>query len=1094
MRKQNSCVDEKNNEIQRSLENYIIKVDKWKIIIWGIEWDQQEINDFKNSTLLYRADAWTNGTVTFSIEDTKWNVLARNTANVFPWELKLKYNGSEVQKIKYTISNEKYFNTGANWDMFINTKKIIPIKVSLSNWSSTIPVTTNALLGSSRWLIKIMLASESKDSKGRKKISLRDASSINIFSWETTIYVVPLYTAGEDELIVSVPGLEEKRIGFSLLPWEMKSIWITLAKDTINPEETITWTINLTDAWGNKIDKTTNVSIETTTENMVEPIWKVRQPSVPPTRFPAVSSWEWNLTLKTTPNDLGLQRITVKGQDKDGNEITTTKSFMIRKFFIDSAVESWLNILYLNLFWSDWGNQWWYGSDNKKYSEHIIESSKKTLAVTTQLIDPSKIKETSIVFWKDWNLQNNGNHTITAHLNNARLQMNINKIGTFEVKDPLKNIKAIKNDISNEWLLELIQEDEKSLILYNINESFIYNNGKFYTKEYEFADMKSTVNFEITTNSIGGYPIWEAKSNGQILWSVVITNLDFSTIEWDVENIDYEIGDLYNNWSTLDSIKALYSRLNTLADNYQGYDSIQNSAELDKYIWFRGNFKNITLFAEGESVWEATIPYGSEFLINIWDPLLKNRDEVASNKGLWQVKFTNPWKTISKVVDIDYNNDWFRDLLIIYKDWSIVLQKQYDNKKYQDLWTLMVSAESIQEAYVWDVDWNKYEDLIIKNSNNQLRVYTNDNWVFDVDWNIVCLNTNVPSWEISEHPENLSWVLQFYVEDMDNDWRMDIVTLDKRGYLKIFYGYGSKTRHSYLSKEVYSCDDNWYDRGRWQTKLVKKLWLQLSNNGVADSSILRWDGLKYPSDEEIEKQVIEGNMESNGSETELEKLWISTDPSFLASLEGSIGEGADMNSIIKQVVEVASQIDTTAQAQKATQAWSIYIKNPFIGKYEFKDWIKAEEQAFLSMSSVVEYNKLTNTKRINKPEKKYVDVNGWDLEEGDIVEVTVSSTASAWYIPTSFFDQITWPWVIERNERTWAPKDLKFTKGTWTIVAGAEGYDYWLINILPYLSYGFSFIYCKSWKRRSFNWYRFCLINWKRWYYYCELEWIKIWR
>jgi hypothetical protein len=41
--------------------------------------------------------------------------------------------------------------------------------------------------------------------------------------------------------------------------------------------------------------------------------------------------------------------------------------------------------------------------------------------------------------------------------------------------------------------------------------------------------------------------------------------------------------------------------------------------------------------------------------------------------------------------------------------------------------TLMVSAEQIKDIFVGDVDGNKYEDIIIRNTKDQLRIYTNEN-------------------------------------------------------------------------------------------------------------------------------------------------------------------------------------------------------------------------------------------------------------------------------------------------------------------------------------------------------------------------------
>lgn len=40
--------------------------------------------------------------------------------------------------------------------------------------------------------------------------------------------------------------------------------------------------------------------------------------------------------------------------------------------------------------------------------------------------------------------------------------------------------------------------------------------------------------------------------------------------------------------------------------------------------------------------------------------------------------------------------------------------------------TLMLSAEQIKEVFVGDVDGNRYEDIIIRNTKDQLRIYRNN--------------------------------------------------------------------------------------------------------------------------------------------------------------------------------------------------------------------------------------------------------------------------------------------------------------------------------------------------------------------------------
>ncbi len=134
----------------------------------------------------------------------------------------------------------------------------------------------------------------------------------------------------------------------------------------------------------------------------------------------------------------------------------------------------------------------------------------------------------------------------------------------------------------------------------------------------------------------------------------------------------------------------------------------------------------------------------------------------------------------------------------------------------------MLSAEPIKEVFVGDVDGNKYEDIIVRNTKDQLRIYRNNDGIFDVDGNLACLNTNVNRGEKSETPESLSGVHQFFIKDMDLDGKIDIVTLDIKGYLKIFYGEGKDKNHSYLSQEVYACDEDRYKRQEKSHKLIKK--------------------------------------------------------------------------------------------------------------------------------------------------------------------------------------------------------------------------------------------------------------------------------
>ena len=58
----------------------------------------------------------------------------------------------------------------------------------------------------------------------------------------------------------------------------------------------------------------------------------------------------------------------------------------------------------------------------------------------------------------------------------------------------------------------------------------------------------------------------------------------------------------------------------------------------------------------------------------------------------------------------------------------------------------------------------------------------------DVDGTTVCLNTNVDADQVTTTPDNIDGVHQLFVEDMNQDGNMDIITNDDNGDVKIFYG------------------------------------------------------------------------------------------------------------------------------------------------------------------------------------------------------------------------------------------------------------------------------------------------------------------
>ncbi len=66
-----------------------------------------------------------------------------------------------------------------------------------------------------------------------------------------------------------------------------------------------------------------------------------------------------------------------------------------------------LNVMYLNLFGNDRGNQWGYFSDiDASYINDRMQNSPKLLTTTTQLVNPDKIKEVALIVTSSLKVKN----------------------------------------------------------------------------------------------------------------------------------------------------------------------------------------------------------------------------------------------------------------------------------------------------------------------------------------------------------------------------------------------------------------------------------------------------------------------------------------------------------------------------------------------------------------------------------------------------------------------------------------------------------------------------------------------------------------
>jgi hypothetical protein len=166
-----------------------------------------------------------------------------------------------------------------------------------------------------------------------------------------------------------------------------------------------------------------------------------------------VSSGQMTFTI--TAKDAGVGYVI---GDLITNTTTQTKPGNIRVNITDNLVPTTgLNVLYLNYFGNDRGNQRGYFSENNKYIESIMKTSNKLLATTTQLIDTSKVKELLRAVDPNFQIKNYGGAATTLNLSGRQIAMQIRNIGTLTTTvEPITRIT-----ISNEADYNKITESKK---------------------------------------------------------------------------------------------------------------------------------------------------------------------------------------------------------------------------------------------------------------------------------------------------------------------------------------------------------------------------------------------------------------------------------------------------------------------------------------------------------------------------------------------------------------------------------------------------------------------------------------------------------
>lgn len=869
------------------------------------------------------------------------------------------------------------------------------------------------------WIVKEKSIVQNNSTK--KQITFSQANDFVITSGRLDITLYPNFKAGNDTITINIPGIDPINVPVIINPGPAKTVLLKLEKNRMDLTTTTIskWTINVVDSRNNKV----------TTGTIIK-LWVIGSANSNVSEF-VYSGNEYTYTITATgAGGEGYVFAYIKDRTLS-DQVPGYERFIIQESVLPKDK---LNVMYLNLFWTDRGNQRWYFSENDKVINTITNQSNKLLATTTQLVDPSKIKQIEYIIDPHGQIQSINTKGSTLIIENKELIVLMPEIANIHLgtTDKFKIQKLADSGAINEFWKDgntflYIPEPTDSVVTGNeATKSKITING------IDVIDLdKGTIDPRLTitadNETLADMSTYTMTMNGKTIGKCMLWSND--TITTNIANIDiqdpitYGQTPIFSEGSTNTQGIGIY--INTSAFSKQWYLSIEDSSDAMLGIGFTNDFKNVANFANGKSVGEATLPYGSQFLINFWDPLLERREKNPNipatdfDASIGQTIYADPNKTIFKVLPIDFNKDGVKDLIVVYTDGVIKLLKNYWwTTPYRNLQELMIIAEPIKEIKIGDVDGNGYEDIFIITNNNKGIVYLNDKWIFTVDGKNVCLNVNAEPDMINPNPEDFSNIKEMFVEDMDKDGKLDIVSNDAFGDIKVFYGGSTDGWANYLSSVTWICDTNRYTRQKNNYKIIKRFGMKVnSNRYIQDASL-------------VHRKWIGTPMEGITEETEIEA------PDTTAGMSQS-----QMETLKTQTMSDIK--DMIANTDTYVAAWSTqlaYTDNP-LSTSPVYETLPADQISYLPI------NESNNTVSIYK---EYGDINGWVLRQDDEVVIKTTIISKKNYNKLTYIDQLQWPRSIAKDDANKITSLLFTTDNTgWLLIDrnGPEWYQFVIDNI-----------------------------------------------
>jgi hypothetical protein len=990
--------DKFGNAISKTIDNYVINASTGTISKGGTFIPSMIFNDFDDAQFIYQAPNLThrsNINLIVNNDSNNTNNIGVKQITVVEPNVEIYYNNTSITNWNFTykLPNTKtnIIFEDTNGIQQVNQNSLPKIDINLQDIDGN-PLSSRVQVSSSEGLTDIGEIISRQVNSGNisyTQTQFRANSTFYINTGQLTIYLYPNFKAGTERISIRIPWRPAQTFSLSVQPGDARKIKLLAHETTVmQPNSTQQVDIQIFDNRDNPIQSAVNIQIGSLGSVTSD------QKNV---------SINHNASFQIQSNNIGGQGyIYAYIQDIPLSEqLTDYQSFLVQDSMIPT---SWFNSMHLTLLGKD---RW----ADTNFTQELIKTSPKLLSITTQLTDTNNLQKIGTIITQDGQIKQFDTLRPNLRIRNNQLRIEQNGasviIGTandFTIQT-VSNISDVQElELSTNTIIYIPQTSDTYIQTNNVeNQSILINNQEVW--DINTMTNSPEMRFELQQNQMGPYTSRSVIYQDRNIGSIMIRRNDTDIIS--SVNINEQQRITYANGST-NGIRGIGLTHTTQNAFNKSYNSIEDSEDETLFIGFRWSSKHLSNFAAGQSIGEATRPFWSPFLINIGDPLISKTNnnrtiqQIDHEGGLGQNIYTQPGKTIFKSIPVDINNDNLDDIIVVYTDGSLQIVKNYGNQQaLSRLGNLMVIADSIKDIFIADTDNNGYSDIIVRTNQNQMRVYRNEKGIFDVDGQLICL-------DIPGTPGSLAQAHQVFVQDMDQDNNVDIITNDTDGNIKIFYGGSDTDGAYYISNLPYTCDSNRRNRQENQSTLVKSFGIELdSSKKIIDTSLVHRQGLQMPDLTQTNIEISDWLKNLAGSESD----------AAIDTIVDTYEQNQDTEQLINNMNQILQSQGPTAGIQSIDMDDLIQAGYQDIVKYistPFKSFNPSYESTLTGDNIAYIPIQYLNTQDQVQVYKQYTDLNGGILRDNDKVRVIISIYSKT-DTKITFIDQIRGPRRIAKN-------------------------------------------------------------------------------